>query len=166
MEIFGSPWVLHLHFTFRAFSRLFLCLFPCTDFYDICDEVECKGPQCPESECQCAPGTTLGPDGQTCMGESGGREGGGGGGGEDRGEEGRSLIKRQHNTGKYVPKWRDRKRQTPGMFFRKTNVRGIMSVDYFTSPEHSSSLINQSINPAFPFWKLFYFLLETLIAFH
>ena len=76
MEIFGSPWVLHLHFTFRAFSRLFLCLFPCTDFYDICDEVECKGPQCPESECQCAPGTTLGPDGQTCMGESGGREGG------------------------------------------------------------------------------------------
>ncbi|KAG7462709.1 hypothetical protein MATL_G00187640 [Megalops atlanticus] len=39
----------------------------CGHFYDICDEVECKGPQCQEPECQCASGTTLGPDGQTCL---------------------------------------------------------------------------------------------------
>ncbi|KAJ8359837.1 hypothetical protein SKAU_G00163620 [Synaphobranchus kaupii] len=39
----------------------------CGHFYDICDEVECKAPQCPEPECRCATGTTLGPDGQTCL---------------------------------------------------------------------------------------------------
>ncbi|KAJ8248205.1 hypothetical protein GJAV_G00239500 [Gymnothorax javanicus] len=39
----------------------------CGHFYDICDEVECKGPRCPELECRCAAGTTLGPDGQTCL---------------------------------------------------------------------------------------------------
>ncbi|XP_059929333.1 oncoprotein-induced transcript 3 protein [Gadus macrocephalus] len=39
----------------------------CGHFYDICDEVECNGPHCPESSCQCAPGTTLGPDRQTCL---------------------------------------------------------------------------------------------------
>ena len=59
-----------------------LCLFPCTDFYDICDEVDCREPHCPESDCQCAAGTTLGPDRQTCLGESGGREGGQRGGRE------------------------------------------------------------------------------------
>ena len=137
-----------------------MCLFPCTDFYDICDEVECKGPHCPESGCQCAPGTTLGPDRQTCLGESGGREGGrlGGREGGERGgrEEGRSLIKRQHNTGKYVPKWRQRKRQTQGMFFRKPNVR---QFSISNPPVHSSSLITESINPAFPLLEPFFFLL-------
>ncbi|CAB1311749.1 unnamed protein product, partial [Coregonus sp. 'balchen'] len=39
----------------------------CGHFYDICDEVECRGPQCPESDCRCAAGTTLGPDRQTCL---------------------------------------------------------------------------------------------------
>ncbi|XP_071379048.1 oncoprotein-induced transcript 3 protein [Centroberyx affinis] len=39
----------------------------CGHFYDICDEVECKGPRCPESECRCPPGTVLGPDRQTCL---------------------------------------------------------------------------------------------------
>ncbi|XP_036801946.1 oncoprotein-induced transcript 3 protein [Oncorhynchus mykiss] len=39
----------------------------CGHFYDICDEVECSGPQCPESDCRCAAGTTLGPDRQTCL---------------------------------------------------------------------------------------------------
>lgn len=39
----------------------------CGHFYDICDEVECRGPQCPKTECHCAAGTVLGPDGQTCM---------------------------------------------------------------------------------------------------
>ncbi|XP_054456466.1 oncoprotein-induced transcript 3 protein isoform X2 [Anoplopoma fimbria] len=39
----------------------------CGHFYDICDEVDCAGPRCPESECRCAPGTVLGPDRQTCL---------------------------------------------------------------------------------------------------
>ncbi|XP_057703483.1 oncoprotein-induced transcript 3 protein isoform X2 [Corythoichthys intestinalis] len=40
----------------------------CTgDFYEICDDVPCVGARCPVSECRCAPGTFLGPDGQTCM---------------------------------------------------------------------------------------------------
>ncbi|TMS04840.1 Oncoprotein-induced transcript 3 protein [Larimichthys crocea] len=37
------------------------------NFYDICDEVDCTGPRCPESDCRCAPGTVLGPDRQTCL---------------------------------------------------------------------------------------------------
>ncbi len=55
-----------------------MCFVCCTDFYDICDEVNCAGPSCPESDCRCARGTLLGPDGQTCLGETdreGGREG-------------------------------------------------------------------------------------------
>ena len=63
-------------------SSLSLCSYVCVcvcvcvaDFYDICDEVDCTGPLCPESDCRCAPGTVLGPDGQTCLGETG-REGG------------------------------------------------------------------------------------------
>ncbi|XP_021170345.2 oncoprotein-induced transcript 3 protein isoform X2 [Fundulus heteroclitus] len=39
----------------------------CGHFYDICDEVDCTGPSCPEPECRCAPGTVLGPDKQTCL---------------------------------------------------------------------------------------------------
>ncbi|XP_074502561.1 oncoprotein-induced transcript 3 protein [Sebastes fasciatus] len=39
----------------------------CGHFYDICDEVDCAGPRCPESDCRCAPGTVLGPDRQTCL---------------------------------------------------------------------------------------------------
>ncbi|XP_041865891.1 oncoprotein-induced transcript 3 protein [Melanotaenia boesemani] len=39
----------------------------CGHFYDICDEVDCKGPRCPESDCRCAAGTVLGPDRQTCL---------------------------------------------------------------------------------------------------
>ncbi|KAG7262911.1 hypothetical protein CRUP_025745, partial [Coryphaenoides rupestris] len=39
----------------------------CGHFYDICDEVECNGSHCPDSDCQCGPGTTLGPDRQTCL---------------------------------------------------------------------------------------------------
>ncbi|XP_061765921.1 oncoprotein-induced transcript 3 protein isoform X1 [Nerophis ophidion] len=39
----------------------------CAHFYDICDDVPCAGPRCPDSECRCAPGTVLGPDGQTCL---------------------------------------------------------------------------------------------------
>ncbi|CAN9499925.1 unnamed protein product [Ophioblennius macclurei] len=39
----------------------------CGHFYDICDEVDCAGRRCPESECRCAPGTVLGPDRQTCL---------------------------------------------------------------------------------------------------
>ncbi|KAL4641284.1 oncoprotein-induced transcript 3 protein-like [Arapaima gigas] len=39
----------------------------CGYFYDICDEVECTTPPCRGSECQCPSGTTLGPDGQTCL---------------------------------------------------------------------------------------------------
>ncbi|XP_077438230.1 oncoprotein-induced transcript 3 protein isoform X1 [Vanacampus margaritifer] len=39
----------------------------CAHFYDICDDVPCVGPTCPQSECRCAPGTVLGPDGQTCL---------------------------------------------------------------------------------------------------
>ncbi|XP_049591635.1 oncoprotein-induced transcript 3 protein [Syngnathus scovelli] len=39
----------------------------CGHFYDICDDVSCTGPKCPKSECRCAPGTVLGPDGQTCL---------------------------------------------------------------------------------------------------
>lgn len=59
-------------------SSLLLCLYVCVcvaDFYDICDEVDCTGPLCPESDRRCALGTVLGPDGQTCLGETG-REGG------------------------------------------------------------------------------------------
>ncbi|CAG6017512.1 unnamed protein product [Menidia menidia] len=39
----------------------------CGHFYDICDEADCRGPRCPESDCSCAPGSVLGPDGQTCL---------------------------------------------------------------------------------------------------
>ncbi|XP_051816274.1 oncoprotein-induced transcript 3 protein isoform X2 [Acanthochromis polyacanthus] len=39
----------------------------CGHFYDICDEVDCTGPRCPESDCRCAAGTVLGPDRQTCL---------------------------------------------------------------------------------------------------
>ncbi|XP_061914398.1 oncoprotein-induced transcript 3 protein [Entelurus aequoreus] len=39
----------------------------CAHFYDICDDVPCAGPRCPDSECRCAPGTVLGPDRQTCL---------------------------------------------------------------------------------------------------
>ncbi|MED6289330.1 Oncoprotein-induced transcript 3 protein [Characodon lateralis] len=39
----------------------------CGHFYDICDEVDCTGPRCPEPECRCAPGTVLGPDRQMCL---------------------------------------------------------------------------------------------------
>nr|XP_061794660.1 oncoprotein-induced transcript 3 protein-like [Nerophis lumbriciformis] len=39
----------------------------CGHFYEICDDVPCVGARCPVSECRCAPGTFLGPDGQTCM---------------------------------------------------------------------------------------------------
>ncbi|XP_019725922.1 oncoprotein-induced transcript 3 protein [Hippocampus comes] len=39
----------------------------CGHFYDICDDVPCTGPRCPELECRCAPGTVLGPDRQTCL---------------------------------------------------------------------------------------------------
>lgn len=42
----------------------------CTDFYDICDEVDCEGPICPQSDCRCGSGTVLGPDRQTCLGET------------------------------------------------------------------------------------------------
>lgn len=45
----------------------FMC---CIDFYDICDEMDCAGTRCPESECRCAPGTVLGPDEQTCLGKT------------------------------------------------------------------------------------------------
>uniref|UniRef100_A0A8C5NCJ7 Oncoprotein induced transcript 3 n=1 Tax=Gouania willdenowi TaxID=441366 RepID=A0A8C5NCJ7_GOUWI len=39
----------------------------CGHFYDICDEVDCIGPKCLQSDCRCAPGTVLGTDGQTCL---------------------------------------------------------------------------------------------------
>ncbi|XP_018593706.2 oncoprotein-induced transcript 3 protein [Scleropages formosus] len=39
----------------------------CGHFYDICDEVECATPDCQGLECRCGTGTTLGPDGQTCL---------------------------------------------------------------------------------------------------
>uniref|UniRef100_A0AAY4DY98 ZP domain-containing protein n=1 Tax=Denticeps clupeoides TaxID=299321 RepID=A0AAY4DY98_9TELE len=39
----------------------------CGHFYDICDDVECRGDQCGEPECRCGNGTVLGPDGQMCM---------------------------------------------------------------------------------------------------
>ncbi|KAL7877451.1 hypothetical protein SRHO_G00040940 [Serrasalmus rhombeus] len=40
----------------------------CGHFYDICDEVDCSGPDCPaEPECRCPAGTVLGPDAQTCL---------------------------------------------------------------------------------------------------
>ncbi|KAJ7987419.1 hypothetical protein DPEC_G00326290 [Dallia pectoralis] len=39
----------------------------CGHFYDICDEVQCSGPQCSQSDCHCAAGTTLGTDKQTCL---------------------------------------------------------------------------------------------------
>lgn len=53
-----------------------MCFVCCTDFYDICDEVDCAGPRCPETkECQCAPGSVLGPDKQTCLGETDTEEG-------------------------------------------------------------------------------------------
>ena len=32
--------------------------------------MDCTGPGCPESDCRCAPGTVLGPDSQTCLGET------------------------------------------------------------------------------------------------
>jgi len=54
-----------------------MCFVCHLDFYDICDEVDCSAPECPESDCRCAPGTVLGPDRQTCLGEAdreGGRE--------------------------------------------------------------------------------------------
>lgn len=48
-------------------SMDYLCV---VDFYDICDEVECTGPDCPlQLECRCPAGTVLGPDSQTCLGE-------------------------------------------------------------------------------------------------
>ncbi|XP_036293656.1 oncoprotein-induced transcript 3 protein [Pipistrellus kuhlii] len=40
----------------------------CGHFYDICDE-DCHG-SCLDTECRCAPGTVLGPDGQTCFDEN------------------------------------------------------------------------------------------------
>ncbi|KAK5908305.1 hypothetical protein CgunFtcFv8_016377 [Champsocephalus gunnari] len=39
----------------------------CGHFYDICDEVDCVGPTCPQSDCLCTPGFVLGPDRQTCL---------------------------------------------------------------------------------------------------
>uniref|UniRef100_A0A672SAJ9 Oncoprotein induced transcript 3 n=1 Tax=Sinocyclocheilus grahami TaxID=75366 RepID=A0A672SAJ9_SINGR len=40
----------------------------CGHFYDICDEGECNGADCPvEPECRCSEGTILGPDAQTCL---------------------------------------------------------------------------------------------------
>lgn len=42
------------------------------DFYDICDEAECTGSDCPlQLECRCPAGSLLGPDSQTCLGEPG-----------------------------------------------------------------------------------------------
>uniref|UniRef100_A0A5F9DJF7 Oncoprotein induced transcript 3 n=1 Tax=Oryctolagus cuniculus TaxID=9986 RepID=A0A5F9DJF7_RABIT len=41
----------------------------CGHFYDICDE-ECHGSCVDASKCTCAPGTVLGPDGQTCFDEN------------------------------------------------------------------------------------------------
>ncbi|KAJ7408814.1 hypothetical protein BTVI_58430 [Pitangus sulphuratus] len=42
----------------------------CGHFYDICDVVDCQGPCLDTSDCTCSPGTTLGPDGQTCLDEN------------------------------------------------------------------------------------------------
>nr|XP_006630604.1 PREDICTED: oncoprotein-induced transcript 3 protein [Lepisosteus oculatus] len=39
----------------------------CGHFYDICDESDCNGTCLDPGECQCATGTVLGPDGQTCL---------------------------------------------------------------------------------------------------
>ncbi|XP_055517699.1 oncoprotein-induced transcript 3 protein isoform X1 [Leucoraja erinacea] len=39
----------------------------CGHFYDICDHVDCVGHCVGEDECQCAPGTVLGPDAQICL---------------------------------------------------------------------------------------------------
>lgn len=41
------------------------------DFYDICDVVDCQGSCLDTGDCTCSPGTTLGPDGQTCLGKGG-----------------------------------------------------------------------------------------------
>ncbi|XP_009705943.1 PREDICTED: oncoprotein-induced transcript 3 protein, partial [Cariama cristata] len=43
----------------------------CGHFYDICDVVDCQGSCLDTSDCTCSLGTTLGPDGQTCLGKSG-----------------------------------------------------------------------------------------------
>nr|AAO22058.1 LZP variant II [Mus musculus] len=41
----------------------------CGHFYDICDE-DCHGNCLDTTECACSPGTSLGPDGQTCFDEN------------------------------------------------------------------------------------------------
>ncbi|EMP34953.1 Oncoprotein-induced transcript 3 protein [Chelonia mydas] len=40
------------------------------DFYDICDVVDCHGSCLDTGDCMCSLGTTLGPDGQTCLDEN------------------------------------------------------------------------------------------------
>ncbi|XP_039926644.1 oncoprotein-induced transcript 3 protein isoform X3 [Hirundo rustica] len=42
----------------------------CGYFYDICDVVDCQGSCVDIGDCTCSPGTTLGPDGQTCLDEN------------------------------------------------------------------------------------------------
>ncbi|XP_072725877.1 oncoprotein-induced transcript 3 protein isoform X1 [Ciconia boyciana] len=42
----------------------------CGHFYDICDVVDCQGSCLDTSDCTCSLGTTLGPDGQTCLDEN------------------------------------------------------------------------------------------------
>ncbi|XP_009076575.1 PREDICTED: oncoprotein-induced transcript 3 protein [Acanthisitta chloris] len=42
----------------------------CGHFYDICDVVDCQDSCLDTSDCTCSPGTTLGPDGQTCLDEN------------------------------------------------------------------------------------------------
>ncbi|XP_043911922.1 oncoprotein-induced transcript 3 protein [Protopterus annectens] len=39
----------------------------CGHFYDICDVLDCRENCLDTGECQCTAGTTLGPDGQTCL---------------------------------------------------------------------------------------------------
>ncbi|XP_025961808.2 oncoprotein-induced transcript 3 protein isoform X1 [Dromaius novaehollandiae] len=42
----------------------------CGHFYDICDVVDCQDSCLDTGDCTCSPGTTLGPDGQTCLDEN------------------------------------------------------------------------------------------------
>ncbi|XP_006006520.1 oncoprotein-induced transcript 3 protein [Latimeria chalumnae] len=39
----------------------------CGHFYDICDVLDCQGTCLDTGDCLCTSGTTLGPDGQTCL---------------------------------------------------------------------------------------------------
>lgn len=66
-EADGTNTAYSVHAQWFVLTTFFCAL----DFYDICDVVDCQGSCLDTSDCTCSLGTTLGPDGQTCLGKDG-----------------------------------------------------------------------------------------------